>query len=245
MYQLKQLKNFTELVHGASTREEGNMSFRWGKEGDVLKNREKFLNRLGISLDNCVNLSLQHGTEVVRVSNGDKGKGMYGQDGVFGDTLITKEKGLFLFLVTADCLPVIFYDRKNGIVALCHAGWKGADKKIVQKVAEVFIKDYGSEPANIYVGIGPAIHSESYKFLDPVQKKLPSWAEFIENLPDGQTTVDLVGYAVRQLTDAKVLEENIMVSEIDTVVSPNFFSHRRSVKTGEPEGRFATIVGIR
>lgn len=245
MYQLEQLKNFGELAHGISTKKEGNMSFRWGKEEEVLKNREGFLNQLGISPDDCVNLSLQHGTEVAKVGSGDKGKGMRGQDGVPGDALITKGKGLFLFLLTADCLPIIFYDRKNGVVALCHAGWKSVDKEIVQKVAGIFIKDYGSEQANIHAAIGPAIHKESYIFLNPAQKKLPSWAEFILNLPDGRTAVDLVGYTVRQLTDAKVPEENITASEIDTAVSPDFFSHRRSVKTSEPEGRFATVVGMK
>jgi len=245
MYQLEQLKKFDGLVHGISTKKEGNMSFRWGKEEEVLKNRESFLKQLGISLGDCVNLSLQHEAEVIKVSSKDKGKGMYKQDGVPGDALITKEKGLFLSLLTADCLPIIFYDQKKEVIALCHAGWKSVDKKIVQKVVDVFIKDYGSEPRDIFVAIGPAVHKESYKFSNPVQKELPGWEGFLEDLSDGQTAVDLIGYTVKQLMEAGVLKENIEINEVDTAVDSEFFSHYRSVRTGETEGRFATVVAIR
>ncbi len=64
------------------------------------------------------------------------------------------------------------------------------------------------------------------------------------DLPDGQTTVDIVGYSKRQLIEAGVKEENIEVSDIDTAADSTFFSHYRSKKTGEAEGRFATVVGM-
>jgi copper oxidase (laccase) domain-containing protein len=51
-----------------------------------------------------------------------------------------------------------------------------------------------------------------------------------------------VGYVRKQLDECGVGKEKIEVSEIDTVVNRNYFSHHRSYFTGEPEGRFATVV---
>lgn len=49
----------------------------------------------------------------------------------------------------------------------------------------------------------------------------------------------------KQLLDMKVKETNIYTSSIDTFKSPEYFSHYRSVRTGEDEGRFATVVGMK
>ena len=50
-----------------------------------------------------------------------------------GDGLITKKKGLALSVLTADCAPILIYDKKTKMIGAIHAGWKGALKKIVVK----------------------------------------------------------------------------------------------------------------
>ena len=40
-------------------------------------------------------------------------------------------------------------------------------------------------------------------------------------------------------------EEKIVIDPNDTAQSPRFYSHYRSLRTGEPEGRFATIIGLK
>ncbi|MGQ2929763.1 MAG: polyphenol oxidase family protein, partial [Sphingopyxis sp.] len=41
------------------------------------------------------------------------------------DALATRTPGLFLGILTADCVPVLFADRQAGVVGAAHAGWKG------------------------------------------------------------------------------------------------------------------------
>mgnify|MGYP001574386810 CR=1 FL=1 len=101
---------------------------------------------------------------------------------------------------------------------------------------------YGSKPSDIIVYVGPGIHKESYKFENPIQKNLPGWEPFLEDLPDGQTAIDIVGYNTAQLTDSGVLQGNIEACPIDTALDVNMFSHYRAVRTGEQEGRFGTVA---
>ena len=50
------------------------------------------------------------------------------------DAIITDQKNLPIAVLTADCVPILLYDRKKKIIAAIHAGWKGALKGIIQKV---------------------------------------------------------------------------------------------------------------
>ena len=48
------------------------------------------------------------------------------------DAIITKKKGIALGVLTADCVPILLFDRKNKIVGCIHAGWKGAFSGIIK-----------------------------------------------------------------------------------------------------------------
>lgn len=41
------------------------------------------------------------------------------------DALITREEGCCICVSTADCVPVLLYDRQHQVVAAVHAGWRG------------------------------------------------------------------------------------------------------------------------
>ena len=45
--------------------------------------------------------------------------------------MITKASGIALGVVTADCVPVLLYDKKCKIIGCIHAGWKGAYSGII------------------------------------------------------------------------------------------------------------------
>ena len=57
-----------------------------------------------------------------------------------GDALITDQKKIVLGVLTADCVPVLIFDKKLKIISAIHAGWKGAYKGIIQKVLSYFKK---------------------------------------------------------------------------------------------------------
>ena len=46
--------------------------------------------------------------------------------------MITNMNGIVLGVLTADCVPILIYDKKNKIIGCIHAGWKGVFKGIIK-----------------------------------------------------------------------------------------------------------------
>lgn len=84
------------------------------------------------------------------------------------DGLILTNKSQAIFLNFADCTPLIFYDEKQNIGAVSHAGWRGTAQKIGIITAQKLINEYGSEPQDICVLIGPAICGKCYEVGEEV-----------------------------------------------------------------------------
>jgi len=236
------------ILIGVSTVADGNMSVKWGEKTVVEGNRMKFLDKLGIKYEDCVLASLLGGTEINIVDSGYKKK--Y----IEGDALITKEKGVGLFMVTADCLPVVLYDKTRQILALVHLGWRGVDGKLAIKVIKK-LGEFGCKPADIQVWIGPGVKKETYikygKKLEEFRKimgedSFREWQEFLVKTPiKDQFGVDLIGFVWKQLDEMGIKKEQIDVSNVDTIRDTNYFSHYRAGQTGEKEGRFATVAMIK
>ena len=53
------------------------------------------------------------------------------QEAPAGDGLITAEAGVLLTIRIADCLPVLLVDPRQRVVAAVHAGWRGAQARVV------------------------------------------------------------------------------------------------------------------
>ena len=51
---------------------------------------------------------------------------------LIGDALITDQKKVIIGVLTADCVPILIYDKKNNIIGCIHAGWKGAFGGIIE-----------------------------------------------------------------------------------------------------------------
>src|SRR3989338_1665619 len=135
MYLISGLDAFPELIHASSERKEGNMSFRWEPREKVFPNRIAFLSQLAVPLEHCVGTSLEHKTEVTRVHAEDGGKGMSNTEGALaGDAFLTNARNTFLFLLTGDCLPVLFYDPVREAVGIAHASRHNTPQFLVKKV---------------------------------------------------------------------------------------------------------------
>lgn len=235
----------TKLLHAISKKADGNMSFRYGTASDVARNRIKFLSRQGISIDDCVAMSLQDETSCMVVSQEHKGRGMRQRDGVEADCLITQEKNIFLFLFVADCLPVTIHDERNTVVALAHLTRHNAGKDFIKKIITTIIQQTKITPDDLLVHIGPGIHKESYLHPQSIpQASEPNWQPFITNMPDGHVSLDLVGITTTYLTQNGVRPDQIQVSEVDTAKSSDYFSHYHDSRAHIPEGRFAVVAGI-
>ena len=149
------------------------------------------------------------------------------------DGLILTEKNLAIFLNFADCTPLIFYDEKQNIGAICHAGWKGTAKKISQITAQKLICEFGSNPKDICVLIGPAICGECYEVGEDVYNKLQATINPLpHSLPAGEGNIhaDLKEINRKQLAELGI--EKIDVCPYCTCCNNEyFFSYRKENRT--------------
>ena len=88
-----------------------------------------------------------------------------------GDALITNRSNTPIGVLTADCAPILIFDKKKKMVAAIHAGWKGAYKDIVKKVIKFMIKK-GCTPKSMTAAIGPCISLQNYEVKQDFKKNL-------------------------------------------------------------------------
>lgn len=242
MLRLDSLKRIPNLIHAFSGVKEGNMSFDFGEQAEVSLSRERFFEKAGAEQKNYAVMLLTHGTEIA-VADGFPGGNTFK-----ADCVITKSKNLFVAVLTADCMPLIAFEPKTGVLAVAHLSRINSPKGFARKIIERMKSEFGAAPEKIIAGVGPCIHKESYIFdaavLEKVMQDRKIFGGFISEMPDGKKSVDLIGYNVQELISAGVPEENIEISGADTAADRNFFSHRRSQLTGEKEGRMLTMAGI-
>ena len=86
------------------------------------------------------------------------------------DAVITNLSRLPIAVLTADCVPILLYEKQKNMIAAIHAGWKGAFKEIIKKVI-IFMLKKGCKKNDITVAIGPCIKQKSYNVREDFQRK--------------------------------------------------------------------------
>ena len=229
-----------------STITDGNMSFRFGEPEEVVENRRHFLERNGIGYKDCVPMSCNHG-EIIAGVNRTRNASWYGpttpEQTVSAEVLVTNEPDTTLLLLTADCLPVAFYDPVQKTIALAHLNRKTIAHNLGKKTVKILVEHYNADPKNLLVAIGPHIKKESYRFPLPLTEPTPAQLLDYITTEAGAISIDLVSAEVAQLTALGVERKKISVSKVDTATSPKHFSHYRSGRDPHhPEGRMASIL---
>lgn len=154
------------------------------------------------------------------------------------DAMVTTTPGLVLGILTADCAPVLFADRKHGIVAAAHAGWKGALAGVLENTVSRMVA-LGAKPKNIVGAIGPCIGHRSYEvgpnFPAPFMAENAGNADFFAPAPrQGHFLFDLPGYVSRKLAHVGLIDVTRVPA--DTCRDhARFFSYRRTTLRGESD----------
>ncbi len=147
------------------------------------------------------------------------------------DGLVTAEKGLPIFCFTADCVPVLLWDREGRAIGAVHCGWRSSVGDILNNALEA-MGSLGAEPSAIRAAIGPAIGSCCFETDDDVPEAITAWLKgdtegLFTKRADGKTLVDLRGANARRLMQLGVPSENIDVSDECTFCSHDkYWSHR-------------------
>lgn len=253
------LDKFNNLIHATSTRLGGvskgpyswlNLSFQVGDDPrSVVRNREIFCRRLGLSLDSIVTGKQVHGSNIKIVCNEDKGKGSYNWEGSFSctDGLVTNAPGVSLLVLVADCAGIVFFDPMHRIIALSHAGWRGTVKGIIPKTVKIMHDEFNSCPEDLITCVSPSIGPCCYRIGNDVLHQLKTffdgWQRFVVSRSKNDFFLDLWALAEYQLLKAGLMPANINLAKICTACNTDlFYSYRK--KTGVT-GRCGVIISIK
>ena len=208
---------------------DGNLAFHVeDNEINVIKNRKNLALKLGYNYEDLVYMNQIHSANIIVVDENSPKL----VDNC--DSIITRSKNLPLMVMVADCIPILMFDSKQGVVAAIHAGRNSTFLEISKKTAEVFIEKFSSNPEDINVVFGASIQKCCYEVSEDLSKIVENsfGKEFVEN-----NYIDLQGINKKQLNDLGI--KNIEISNICTKCGDkSYFSYRKDKKTG----RFAGII---
>ncbi|MEX2541535.1 MAG: peptidoglycan editing factor PgeF [Trueperaceae bacterium] len=188
----------------------------------VERNREIFADWFGVDSKRVSLLDQVHGERVVPA----------GADGSpAADAQISDDPSLLLAIGSADCLPLLFHDRRTGAVGAAHCGWRGTASGLAAKTVSAMQEEFGSRARDIVVAIGPGICRTCYQVgPEVVERFLAAGLPARLATPDGERwLLDLAAANVHVLERAGVSRRSILLqSQACTSCDPDrFFSHRR------------------
>lgn len=163
------------------------------------------------------------------------------------DALVTARPGVLLGIVTADCAPVLFADRRAGVVGAAHAGWKGAIGGVTEATIAA-MEALGARRGDIAAAIGPCIAQASYEVDDAFRARFlddsaSNARHFAPGLP-GHWQFDLEGYVGGRLESAGIGAVGRL--SLDTYADEDrFYSFRRATHRGQAAyGRQISLIGL-
>ncbi len=260
--QFKNLSQYPGVIHCVSTRLGGvssgsysslNLGFQTclpGGQGSddkksVLANRQRLCAALGIKLDNLVLGSQVHKSNSAIVTRAEAGHGTLDRESALAETdaLLTKETGLGLVTLSADCPLLLCYDPSKKVIATIHASWKGMIRGIIPKTINEMKQRFKSEPRDILVGIAPSIGPCCYEVKADFIKRMSEYHVLTKDFIQARkhkVYFDLWGMAYSELIRAGLKPEHIEVARICTSCHPDYFySYRRD---GSRAGRFGALI---
>lgn len=200
---------------------------------------KRFSDEYGFNHNNIIFNTQVHGADVriveTKEDNVDNGKE--------ADGLITSLQSTPLLIFTADCVPIVFYDKNQGVVALAHAGWRGTYGNIAGEIVDIMKDKFNCKVENIETIIGPSVSVDNYEVsYDLIEKfsalEVPNY--YKENA--GKYYLDLWQLNKELLKKCGILEDNIKIIDFCTVRdNDKFFSYRLDNATPK---RIGTIIQI-
>ncbi len=226
------IQNTTELLALFTDTNDKNIAYH---VTDDLKSvdtaRENLAQKYGFDLDNLHYMDQIHSSIVETISPKTNPQTC--------DALVTNKPNTPLMVMVADCIPILFFDSVQKVIAVAHAGRVGTFKNIVKNTIKKMQEKYNSNPKNIEVVLGPSIQKCCYEVNTEMAQFVKDnlGEEFVNN-----SNIDLQGINKKQLLEVGVKEKNITISEVCTKCSKQpYFSYRNDKNCG----RFAGLIMLK
>ena len=249
MFYSRKLKKFNELNHCFFSRKGGHSRGiykglncgRGSKDSkkNIFKNLNYVANKMSTKIDNLIVMYQTHSNKVLEIKKLNLRKRVY------SDAIITKIPGIVLGVMTADCVPILIYNKTEKMVGCIHAGWKGAFSGIVKNTV-LKIKKSNSK-SKLYASVGPCIGKMSYevdlKFFKKFITKSKKYKKYFAKKNKEKKFFNLRKFVADQLLDLNVTIDHV---KYDTFKEKdNFFSYRRSkILKQKDYGRCISVIRL-
>ena len=216
----------------------------FGDASDNLRKQEPFVERAPYDLlvrnlgaQALVFLDQVHGKDGLIIDQNITGLFLFEQT---GDFIVTNQMGVAIGVRTADCVPLVCVDESKKVIAVVHAGWKGAVAGVIEKTLTTMTERFCCDMCDVHCLIGPCggacCYHVSEDFALQAGDKLVQ--QFMHKNAQ-EHTFDLVGYATQRMRGAGILREHIdTCAHVCTICNSRFCSWRRK----KSDNRNGTVV---
>lgn len=235
------LRHFVTDRHSFREDEEFTLSYSSTPDREfVRQNRARVALAMGVEANRLFLPSQIHKTRIVRVSADTTTAELMDTD-----ALITNAPGVCIAVMSADCVPVLLYDRKHRAVGAVHSGWRGTVAKILAHTLDAMHAEFGTRGEDVLACIGPSVSQASYEVGGEVVAAVREAFgvesdELMIAQPEGKAKLDLWKANSLQLKAFGVPASQIEVADLCTVIHNDaFFSARKG-----DSGRFAAGIAL-
>lgn len=217
----------------------------------------------GTERDRFVTLAQVHGCRVVCIRKGADPTSLAAMQRTRpeADAMISDDPSIGLVIRAADCVPLLMADRRGGVVAAVHAGWRGTAARVGPATVAALGDAFGSRPADLVAAIGPSIGPCCYEVGSDVvdafaaaghERHLverwftvtpPRLGTFspVPGAPDRtRISLDVPGSNRDQLVLAGLSDENIHTANLCTAMHLDLLTSYRVEREGA--GRIAGVI---
>jgi len=210
-------------------------------ESNVDRNMDLAASVFSLTKENVVRGFQKHSNKVEIVDQKNCGK-------VFSypvDGLVTDKKDVLLSIRTADCAPVLFFEKNGKCCGAVHSGWRGTLDNISKNAIEIMVEHYNVNIDDIIIAIGPYNNLCCYEVGDDFYHmfidKDPRYDECFKRFGDKYHFDN--GQAISiSLIDCGINKNNISICNDCTCCNNDFYSHRRQ---GYDRGSLASFIVLK
>jgi hypothetical protein len=135
-----------------------------GCAGDITRQRQLLARALALPAAPLW-MRQVHGTGVLEIDRAGARALHAGAAEPEADAAVTREAGVVLAVLTADCLPLVLAADDGGEIGIVHAGWRGLAAGVIEACAARL----RAPPQALVAWLGPAIGAQAYEVGDDVR----------------------------------------------------------------------------
>jgi len=220
-----------------------NCGYSSSDDPDAIRlNRQRVAAHFALDVAQLYSLRQAHTTRVIEIDRNSAP-----QFETCADGMVSREAGVALSALGADCAPVLFVDPVARVIGAAHSGWKGALEGINEAVLDA-MAELGAQRTRIRAAIGPAMQQAHYQVQADFRTNFEQHSP-IDPTPfflskETKTYFDTPGYVRARLCAAGITQ--IDLSNEDTYSQPaRYFSYRRSCHNNAPDyGRQIAAISL-